>query len=461
MPERSRPNVLVILADDMGWGDLGCYGNPHVQTPHLDRLAAEGVRLTQHYSASPMCAPARACLLTGRYPHRTGAVDVVECLGFDRIKLDETTVADLFRSAGYATGMVGKWHNGSADRRYHPCARGFDEFVGFCGGFMEYWDWVLDWGGEFRHGDGRYLTDVFTEQAVDFLERHARAPFFLYLAYNAPHTPLQAPDEDVEPFLQPDRFTRAVSTIYGMNRHLDAGIGRVLAALDRLGLADNTLVVFTSDNGPMFLGKGEGDTRRHNGVWNGSKKSVLEGGIRVPALARWPDGLPAGVVSDELLHFANWLPTLLAAAGEGAPAALSLDGTDVLGVLRGEAAAPTEERFWQWNRYEPVPRCNAAARDGSWKLYAPPIREALAKRPEDNERSRLLLSNPETVTEIWDDPVVRHLSPPSAPMLFNLKDDPGEQRDLAAAEPARVAAMQQRLDRWFEAVMLDWPGIPR
>ncbi len=168
----NRPNIVFILSDDQGYGDLGVYGNPDIDTPHLDEIARLGIRLDQHYSGAPLCAPARAALLTGRYHHRTGALSVEPNRGMDRIALRETTIADLFKAAGYATGMVGKWHNGLFDLRYHPRARGFDEFVGFLNGGMYYWNWILDRGGTPWRSDGRYLTDVFTDEAVAFLRRH-------------------------------------------------------------------------------------------------------------------------------------------------------------------------------------------------------------------------------------------------------------------------------------------------
>ena len=452
----TAPNVLLILADDMGYGDIGAFGNRWVETPNLDRLAAEGTALTQHYSGSPMCAPARAALLTGRYPHRTGAIDVVECRGLDRIAVRERTVADLLKSAGYATGCIGKWHNGAVDPAFHPHARGFDEFAGFRGGLVpSYWDWVIEYDRAFRRGDGRYLTDVFTEAAVGFIRRHRRHPFFLYVPYNAPHTPLEVPEEEVDPFAQTGRFTSAVSTIYGMNRRMDAGIGRILEALDEHGLAQNTLVIFTSDNGPMFSGEGDRCTVRHNGCFSGSKGSVLEGGIRVPAIVRWPAGLDADRRCGALLHFCDWLPTILAAAGVELPDGLELDGRDILPVVAGEAESPVGPRFWQWNRYEPVPDCNAAVREGPWKLVRPVIPEAVWKDPADNERTRLLVSHPDHTANIYRGPVNRSLPPPEAPRLFDLAHDPSEQRDLAAEYPRRVESMQRHLDRWFAAVERD------
>ncbi|MDP6064591.1 MAG: sulfatase-like hydrolase/transferase, partial [SAR202 cluster bacterium] len=226
-------NVIVIVADDLGYGDIAAFGNPIVQTPNLDRMAAEGVTLTQHYSASPICAPARAALLTGRYNHRTGAVDVPSNRGLDRISLSETTVADLFKAAGYATGMVGKWHNGVHAIRYHPNARGFDEFAGFLNGGMDYWQWILDYNGTPKPADGRYLTDVFSDEAVEFVQRHHEEPFFLYLAYNAPHAPLQVPGEVLEHY-QSVGLTPAVSAIYAMIERMDSGIGRLREALESL-----------------------------------------------------------------------------------------------------------------------------------------------------------------------------------------------------------------------------------
>ena len=390
MKSTQRPNIVLILADDMGYGDIGAYGNDAVQTPALDELASESVLLTQHYSGSAVCAPARAALLTGRYPHRTGAIDTLEGRGLDRLALREVTLADVFKSAGYATGLIGKWHLGALDPRYHPNARGFDEFVGFRGGWSDYWKWRLDYNGSFHKADGRYLTDVFTEEAVQFVERHGREPFFLHVTYNAPHFPLQVPDEDVAPFREIGDFTEGVRLIYGMNRRMDKGVGRILETLERQGLDDNTLVLFTSDNGPQFGGQGDRCTTRYNGHFNGCKGNVYEGGIRVPAILRWPAGLDGGRQVNDLVHFTDWMPTLLTAAGVDVPNDLSLDGQNVLSVLRGESGEVNTRRFWQWNRYTPVAHCNAAMRDGGWKLIRPVIREAMRVAPEDLDMDRRL-----------------------------------------------------------------------
>jgi arylsulfatase A len=450
----NRPNIVVVLADDMGYGDFSCFNDGASSTPVLDELVAGGTCLTQHYSASPVCAPARASFLTGRYPHRTGAIDTLEGRGLDRLRLDERTIGDLFTAAGYATGLVGKWHNGALDDRYHPNRRGFAEFAGFRGGWSDYWHWFMDRNGSVEPGDGRYLTDVLTDEAVAFVRRHRDEPFFLHLAYSAPHFPLQAPDEDVTLFLGSGRFTGAVSRLYGMLRSMDRGIGRVLDELDALGLADDTLVLFSSDNGPQFTGDGDDSSDRFNCGFRGAKLLVYEGGIRLPAVLRWPNGLRGGARTvDELVHFTDWLPTLLAAAGIEVPRDLTVDGIDVLPVLRGESGAVPDVRFWQWNRYEPVGTCNAAMRDGRWKLVRPAIAEAMEVLPADLAMDVAMKYNPVAFTAVDDSPLPRREVPPPPPsQLFDVMADPSEEHDLAPTDPARVARMETALATWFADV---------
>ncbi|MBM4026679.1 MAG: arylsulfatase [Planctomycetes bacterium] len=453
MPVRPhRPNIILILSDDQGYGDLGVFGNPDLRTPHIDRLALEGVRLTQHYSGSPICAPARAALLTGRYNHRVGALSVESNRGLDRIALDERTIADCFKRAGYATGMVGKWHNGLHDMRYHPNSRGFDEFCGFLNGGMDYWYWIIEANSRPRRSDGTYLTDLFTDEAISFVRRHEAEPFFLYLAYNAPHGPLQAPAEDLAVYTEMGRFTEAVSLTYAMIRRMDTGVGRILDELDRRGLADNTLVLFTSDNGPVLLGEGEASQMRYNGPFRGMKYDVLEGGIRVPALLRWPAGLPAGAERHTMVHFCDWLPTLMAAAGVGEAPGLPLDGVNMLPALRGDIGNLNPQRFWQFNRYDPAPHCNAAMRDGDWKLYWSPIPEAMRKLRSDNAPYQENFRQPHTLMAVSNPPVARSLPAPAAPALYNIAVDPYESMDLAEQEPHRLAAMRLALENWFDQV---------
>jgi len=455
------PNILLILADDMGYGDFGCFNDGRSQTPAIDHLVNEGVCLTQHYSASPVCAPARAALLTGRYPQRTGVIDTLEMRGLDRLALRERTVADYLHQAGYVTGLVGKWHNGAFDARYHPNRRGFDEFAGFCGGWTPYFDWRLDRNGSVARADGRYLTDVFTDEAVQFVERHRRERFFLYLAYNAPHFPFQSLETDVAPFRDSGNFTLAVSHIYAMLRCMDRGIARVLEALSRCGLSENTVVLFSSDNGPQFGGVGDMCTDRFNCGFAGAKTLVYEGGIRLPMVVRWPAALEGRRQLDTMVHFTDWLPTLLAIAGSAPPDDARLDGVDVLPILQGEPGKVSPTRFWQWNRYTPVGECNAAMRDGPWKLVRPAIKEAMALADGDLAMDIEAKYNPDKFTEIVRSPEpARTIPPPPPAQLFNLSTDPLERDDLAASEPQRAARMEQALATWFEDVERERRRIP-
>ncbi len=454
MPD--RPNIVFILADDMGYGDFGAFNGGLSRTPTLDGLLGESVCLSQHYTASPVCNPSRAALLTGRYPHRTGSIDTLEWRGLERLALRETTLADVLKRAGYTTGLVGKWHLGAFDPRYHPMRRGFDEALCFRGGMHDYWRWRLEVGEtEVRRGDGRYLTDVWTEEAVAFLDRHAGdEPFFLHVTYNAPHTPLQCPEEEVRPFAETGQFTRAVSTIYGMLRRMDAGVARILETLERRGLRENTVVCFTSDNGPAFGGEGEDCQRRFNCQFNGSKGVTYEGGIRVPMLLRWPAGGLSGPREVHgMVHFADWFPTLLDAAGLEVPEDLAIDGVNVLPVLRGEEGQVCTRRFWQWNRYTPLVECNAAMRDGPWKLVRPVIREAM--HVADVQWLEVSMYEPERFIEngiITEPDPPREVPPPPPPELYNVADDPRERTDLADAEPERVRRMLADLESWFEEV---------
>jgi len=470
----AKPNIVLILADDLGYGDLGCFGGEGVQTPNLDALAADGVRLTQHYAGSPVCAPSRASLMTGRYPHRTGAIDTLEGRGLDRLALREVTLADVLKQAGYATGLFGKWHLGALDARYHPNARGFDEFAGFRGGWSDYWQWRLDYNGAYHKADGRYLTDVITEEAVGFVRRHSREPFFLHVTYNAPHFPLQAPEEDVGPFRETGHFTEGVSLIHGMNRRMDAGIGRILEELQRADLTENTLVLFTSDNGPQFGGDGDMCTTRFNGHFNGCKGLTYEGGIRVPAIVRWPAGLSSGrgpsfgrylqsrpQTLDSMIHFSDWFPTLARFAGASLPDDRSIDGRDISAILRGEPDPHGVARFWQWNRYSPVGSGNAAMRDGPWKLIRPVIRESMQLTRADLDLDRRLKYEPEGITDICRDPEPeRSIPDPPPALLFNIEEDPFERKDLANEHPGLVDRMQRQLDDWFDAVEADRLSIP-
>ena len=468
-----KTNVLFIVADDMGYGDLGVFSEGRVRTPNLDRLVAEGVCMEQHYSGSPICSPARAALLTGRYPHRSGAIGQFEIYGLDRIALREVTLADMFKSAGYATGLVGKWHNGALDARFEPNARGFDEFAGFCGGWSDYYQWHLQTNATISKGDGRYLTDVLTEHACDFLDRHSHKiePFFLMLTYSAPHSPFQAPQQLIQHYLQ-QGHDRIVATTYAMIEAMDNGIGQVLEKLDSYGLTNDTIVLFTSDNGPAFfnppfmLDAGENPyNERFNAGLRGSKGWVYEGGIRVPMIVRHPASLPANVTNHDLAHFTDWMPTLASLCDINLIGDNALDGHDLSAQLRGEKLQRPPRRFWQWNFYYPSVSTNAAVRDGDWKLVRPMISGTryyqnpdLFVSDDDAVRTAAFIEadikhkeDPRSINELLPVPNIKYPAA-EAPQLYNLADDPGEQFDIAEKYPAVTHRLLVELDTWFASV---------
>jgi arylsulfatase A len=308
--------------------------------------------------------------------------------------------------------------------------------------------------------DGRYLTDVWTDEAVAFIERQrGHAPFFLNLCYNAPHTPLQVPEEDAQVFRDKGLFSEDVSRLYGMIRRLDFGIGRVLEALKKAGIEDNTVVVFTSDNGPEFMSDyltTPTHTERFNSNLRGSKGSVYEGGIRVPLLIRWPEALPSGETRSFMSHFTDWFTTLITIAQGDVPQDRVIDGVNLLPALKGETEELPDERFWQWNRYSPVASCNAAVRSGDWKLIYPEIPEAM--KVHDVEWLQVSMYEPEYFEEngiILDPDPHRTLSPPAQPQLFNIAEDPLELTDRAADNPEIVRRLREKIENWFDDVEND------
>ena len=453
-----RPNIVLILADDMGYGDFAFVNGGLSSTPALDQLASDGTVFGQHYSASPVCAPARAALLTGRYPQRTGVIDTLEARGTDRLALRETTLADALRAGGYRTGLVGKWHAGAIGEGYHPLHRGFDEFTGFRGGWQDYWDWTIESAGRRMPSDGRYLTDVFTDEAVDFIRRSAatpREPFFLHVAYNAPHFPLQAPEEVIARHRRDGR-TEAVALVYAMIEVMDRGVAAIRQALDDTGLLDNTLLIFTSDNGPDLGGVGPLSARRFNAGLAGEKQHVLEGGIRLPLIAHWPDGMPAPRRSHAFVHFTDWYPTLLDVAGVQRPDGLPLDGVSIAASLTGEAHQSDRPRFWQWTRYRPMLHSNAAMRDGRWKLVRPATPGTLDHNEDDQRIDADIKAHPDRYPEPIDAPPPWQPVPDAhRPALYDLEADPGETTDLADRHPRIVNTMETELTRWFESVERD------
>ena len=369
-----RPNVLFILADDLGWGDLSCYGRPDYRTPVLDHLAAEGTRFTQAYSASPVCTPTRCAFLTGQYPARH-PVGLIEPLPFKkqeggRTGLDPTfpTVASLLRANGYETALVGKWHLGYLPK-YGPLKSGFQEFYGIMSGGADY----------FTHADANgdpdffqneqpvpperngYLTELLTERAVEYIKRRRAGPFYLSLHYNAPHWPWEGPGDAAsarKPRRGFDEFRGGGSLkVYAeMVRDMDAGIGRALAALRESRLERDTLVVFTSDNG--------GERFSYNWPFVGGKDELLEGGIRVPAVVRFPGVVPAGRVCEQVAITMDWAATILAATGTRPDPRHPLDGIDLLPALRGGGAEAQTERTLFWRHLN-----QSAARRGDLKYW--------------------------------------------------------------------------------------------
>jgi len=357
-----RPNVVVVLTDDQGWGDLGINGNHNLQTPHIDALARDGVRFDRFY-VCPVCSPTRAEFLTGRYHPRGGVYSTSR--GGERLDLDEQTIADVFREAGYATGAFGKWHNGM-QYPYHPNGRGFQEFYGFCSGHWgHYFSPMLEHNGQLVQGRG-YVIDDFTDHAMTFMEDQVRTgkPFFTYLAYNTPHSPMQVPDVYWERFAgksltQRNRnpkqenldHTRAA---LAMCENIDWNVGRLLHKLDDLKVADNTIFIYFSDNGPNGW--------RWNDGMRGRKGSTDEGGVRSPLLMRWPGHLTAGKKVTQISGAIDLLPTLAGLAGVTWKPQLPLDGLNIEALVRGTAAGwPDRILFSHWNN-------RVSARTGRFRL---------------------------------------------------------------------------------------------
>jgi arylsulfatase A-like enzyme len=394
-----KPNIVIIVSDDHGYGDVSCYEHPKdIRTPNIDRIARRGVRFTQGYVSAYVCAPSRAGLMTGRYQQRYGFYTANDSrIG---LPLTEKTLADLLRQQGYATGAFGKWHLG-IEPPYHPLQRGFDEFYGFLGhGGHDYFDLKRTdeaFSSIWRNGgvidDSGYLTDNLGREAVSFIARHEKRPFFLYLAFNAVHFPLQAPPEVIRKYDtgNPDR-----DTYLAMLEREDAAVGKVLDELERRRIDGNTLVVFFSDNG------GARNNAADNGPLRDYKHSVYEGGIRVPFLISWPGRLPENQESREPVICLDVLPTVCAAAGIPLPRDRVYDGRNMLPVFAGSApGALHESLFWDGDEGK------TAVRSGAWKLV--------------HNQNRI--------------------------ELFNLESDRGEKVDLAP----KYSEVAERLGRSFDA----------
>ncbi|HVK12670.1 MAG TPA: sulfatase [Gemmataceae bacterium] len=408
-PAAAKPNVLVIVGDDMGYADLGVHGSKDIPTPHLDALAKSGVRFTSGYVTGPYCSPTRAGLLTGRYQTRFGH-EFNPGGGAQGLPVTETTMADRLKAAGYRTALIGKWHLGNAPDR-HPLKRGFDEFFGFLGGAHDYFNPAGRLRGTEPSGDKTYLTDALAREAAAFIDRNKSGPFFLYLAFNAVHTPMQADDERLKKVAG---LTGQRKTYAAMMSAMDDAVGTVMAKLKAEKLTENTLVVFFSDNGGPTM-KGTTVNGSVNAPLRGSKRTTLEGGVRVPFFLSWPGHLPADKVDDRPVSQLDVLPTALAAAGVGVKPEWKLEGVDLGPFLSGGSgrSAPHDALFW---RFGP----QMAVRKGDWKL----VKYDLAAEGGTGT---------------------------SAAKLYNLKDDIGEATDLAAKHPDKVKELQAAWDMWNAA----------
>ncbi len=441
----SKPNIILIMADDMGYGDFECVNQGLNSTPNLIRLYHESMRVSQGYAASCVCAPSRAGFLTGRYPHRTGCTCLNDYNGLNQLEPSEVTIGDIFKNAGYHTGLIGKWHCGE-NRGSRPEDRGFTEVETFHPQGCDYWDWRIDENGTEIQSNGRYLTDYLTERTVEFIKRNQDKPFFLHLGYYTPHRPLQAPQHLIDKYMARGDLTLGEAVVYAMIEVMDQGIGKINETLEQLGMVENTIVIFTSDNGPDDHEVNGLSPVRFNCGLRGNKYFVHDGGIRVPFLVRWPERIAPDSENNDLFHFVDILPTLAAACNVEIPAGLCVDGQNKLASWLGQSGGICEARFWQWNRYYPSDECNAAMREGDWKLVIPArsgFREMAAENVE-----MVLGKRPFVRTR----PKMPELGPVSAPMLFNIADDPCEKHDLSANYAHRARDMHKRLNQWFYSV---------
>lgn len=399
--QHAPPNVLVILTDDQGYGDIQSHGNPDIETPVMDALADAGARFERFY-VSPVCSPTRASFLTGLYHERLGVSGT--STGKETMRLGRTTIAEVFKRAGYSTGCFGKWHNGG-HYPYHPNARGFDEFFGFClGHWNNYFDTTLERNGAPVKTKG-YINDVLTDAALEFIDENRNDPFFCYIPYNTPHTPFQVPAQYFDAYKERG-LDDVLASAYGMCKNLDDNIGRLLNALDDHDLAESTIVVFFGDNGP--------NTDRYNDGMLGRKGSVHEGGVRNSLFIRWPAGIePASVIKPIAAHI-DLLPTLADLAGIQLRNKDSLDGKSLAPLLRGNANDwPLRQIFSQWNG-------RGAVRTDQYRFTL--------------ERGKVA--------------------------LFDMYKDPDEQNNIADQEPALTQELTKAYEAWYADVAKDGFDVP-
>ena len=429
--QRRPPNILVIVTDDMGYEDIGIHGSKDIPTPNIDALAKVGIRFTDAYVSGPYCSPTRAGLLTGRYQQQFGHefnLNVSPDYSDFGLPLSETTMADRLKAAGYRTALIGKWHLGFGDK-FHPMARGFDEFFGFLGHSHSYLE--AQSASDNPVFDGRkvvletpYLTEALTDRAVDFIKRQKSHPFFLYLAFNAVHTPMEATDKYLARFAHIEDNQRR--TYAAMLSAMDDGIGKTLAALRLEGLEENTLVVFFNDNGGPTMA-GTTINGSSNAPLRGSKRQTWEGGIRVAFIIRWKGHLAEGKIDNRPIIQLDVLPTALAAAGVQTHSQWQLDGVNLLPFLTGKKSGrPHETLYWRLGEH-------MAIRKGDWKL----VKTGEGPLKEANTSSFNDLSNAE---------------------LYNLAEDIGETKNLAPTHPEKVRELAADWQRWNKKLAKPlWP----
>jgi len=432
----TSPNIVFILADDLGYTDVACYGSKYYETPQIDRMAAQGMKFTCGYTCGPNCQPTRAALMSGQYGPRTGVYTVG---GIDRfnwrsralrpvdnvtkLPLDKITIAQALKKAGYATALFGKWHLGE-DEEHHPSRRGFDEAIVSMGAHFNFAT-----SPRTEYAQGTYLADFLTDKAVDFIRRHKDGPFFLYLPHFGVHSPYQARENWIEHFKPKAAVGGHRDPVYAaMIASVDESVGRVLVLLDELKLSENTLVIYSSDNGGVggYEREGiKGGDITDNAPLKGGKGMLYEGGVRVPYIFRWPGKIAPGSVCDEPINSVDLYPTLLEIAGAKPDPGYVLDGTSYLNLLTGGTKAERKPLFWHFpgylgasaNTWRTTPV--GTIRAGDWKLL---------EFFETGKRE-----------------------------LYNLKDDIGEKNDLAAAQPEKVKELHEKMLAWRKEISAPMP----
>jgi arylsulfatase A-like enzyme len=404
-----RPNIILIMADDLGYGDIRCYGSTKINTPNIDALAKGGMKFTDYHSNCPVCSPTRAALLTGRYQQRCGIEGVVTAAKHRHtgMAVEEVTFVEVLKKHSYATGIFGKWHIGYSTE-FNPVRQGFDEFIGYVSGNVDYHshidqagfdDW---WENLEKAPEEGYTTDLITKHGIDFIERHKGEPFCLYLPHEAPHYPFQGRNDPPQRLTggKKSRKTRGEEFIRAykeMVEVMDEGIGKIVETVKRLDLEHKTFIFFCSDNGATAIGS--------NGVLSGRKGTLWEGGHRVPAIAYWPGRIKPGSVTSQTVLGMDIFPTMVSITGAKLPDGLKLDGTDLLDMLTKDKKLPERTLFWRYRKEK-------AVRKGPWKML---IKGSDVK-------------------------------------LFNLNDDLGEKNNLAEKEPELVKSLQDEFATWEQNV---------